>query len=807
MKNNSFYRIFLGFALLAGVAGGAWAERVDVNLNRGWEFSREGETGAPVTVNLPHDFQIWQPWVAPAADERADLNNSVANVKSRLSARGFKECGAGRYRKSFAADAAWQGKRVVLDFEGVMLRGDVWLNGEKVIAMDYGYLGAEADVSKLLRYDAPNIIEVVAETGEPQNSRWYTGGGLYRDVKLHVTDANMHFERHPLHITTPSVGAESATVKVKAAVNCSYPRKEKMRVRTVVTGPQGDTVAVAERPFAPKRRTMEYELDSITIASPKLWDCDAPNLYTATVELIAPNGEVADCTASRFGVRTIEYGPEFGFKLNGKKVLMKGIANHHTLGALGAAAFPDAIEKRLRLLKEFSVNHIRTSHNPYSERMLELCDELGILVVDELYDKWLTQYAGGRRDWMTQWTGDIEEWMRRDRNHPSVVMWSLGNELQTLWDIPYNDFGVTPYRMQRALMRRFDAERPVTVAMHPRGRNPQTDSLPANLALETDIASYNYRYMYFPGDSRRFPDMIFYQSEANTSGMGANWFGMNLDKVIGAAYWGAIDYLGESNGWPAKGWDKGVFDIALRPKPKAYYLRSYFKPEEPMVHIGIVDKTDATVWNDVMVGTDGMSDHWNYPAGVELTLYTYTNADEVELAVNGKVVGRKQNNVSDPARRNAVRWEKVKFEPGNIEARAYKNGKLVAKHRMETAGKAVKLVASVDEGSALWKADGTSLRHVSVRAVDAKGRTVPMAQSELKFAVSGADAEIAGVINGDITSDELTVPSNEERTVASRRLYNGEATVIVRSGVKPGDVKLTVSADGFKPVGVKLAQK
>ncbi len=215
--------------------------------------------------------------------------------------------------------------------------------------------------------------------------------------------------------------------------------------------------------------------------------------------------------------------------------------------------------------------------------------------MDELCDKWLTKFAGGRTEWLNLWQHDIPEFIRRDRNHPSVVMWSLGNELQTYWDLPFADWGVTPYRMQKVLLRRYDITRPITVAMHPRGRDLRTDSLPAPLALETDIASYNYRYMYFPGDSRHFPNMIFYQSEANTAMMGSNFYEMNLDKVVGLAYWGMIDYLGESNGWPSKGWSQGIFDISLEPKPIAYFLRSMFKPEEPVVHIGIVDSEDNTV--------------------------------------------------------------------------------------------------------------------------------------------------------------------------------------------------------------------
>lgn len=372
-------------------------------------------------------------------------------------------------------------------------------------------------------------------------------------------------------------------------------------------------------------------------------------------------------------------------------------------------------------------------------------------------------------------------------------MWSLGNELQTYWNLPYADWGVTPYRLQRELLHRYDTTRPVTVAMHPRGRNLKTDSLPAPLVLETDIASYNYRYMYFSWRWPSLSDMIFYQSEANTAMMGPNYYEMDLDKVVGLAYWGMIDYLGESNGWPAKGWAQGVFDISLEPKPIAYFLKSIFKPEEPVVHIGIIDSDDNTVWNDVKVGTQRMSDHWNRKDGSSMSLYTYTNADEVELFINGKSVGVKKNS-KEPKSRNKIKWDGVKYQAGYIEAVAKTGGKIVARHKIETTTNAVSLKAESDNSA--WKADGMDLQHVRVVAVDKKGRRVQGAQNQITFSVEGP-AEIVGVINGDITSEELTVGN-------TRRLYNGAATVILRSTQDAGKITLTVSTDGMKVIRQSL---
>ena len=544
-------------------------------------------------------------------------------------------------------------------------------------------------------------------------------------------------------------------------------------------------------------RTLVNQVPEIEILNPQLWDTETPNLYTVEATLLREDGTVADVASAQFGIRTIEMGPDYGLKLNGKKVLLKGYANHHTLGALGAANYPRAIEKRLQLMKQFGINHIRTSHNPYSREFIELCDKYGILVVDELYDKWTRQHTGGRVAFEQLWQYDVPEWVKRDRNSPSVVLWSLGNELQQDPNKPFNDFGVTMYKLMRTLLHRYDSTRLVTVAMHPRYRNWETDSLPCELAKITDIQAYNYRYMYFPGDGRRFPWMTFYQSEASISAMGPNFFEMDLDKVIGSAYWGAIDYLGESQGWPAKGWAQGVFDISLEPKPKAYFMRSFFVPDEPMVHIAVIDSKGDMMWNGVQTGNDGMSDHWNRQPGKNVQLITYTNADEVELRLNGKSLGRKKNPKDDPKHRNQIRWDNITYADGTLLAIAYNNGKDVAHHQIQTSGKAVRLSALADNIE--WKADGMDLMHVRLEAIDSKGRRVPMAQDELTFEVEG-DAQIVAVTNGDINSDELNVQNH-------RRLWNGSAMVILRAGRNPSKVVLRTKANGYKTITTKLETK
>ena len=337
-----FRRGWLSSLLLLFLSLPACAQRDTVNIVD-WQFTRaelspaqahQGR-GAWQSVRLPHDFQISQPWVAPAADEHADNRDQAANVKSRLSSRGFKEMGKGWYRRTFTPDSSWRGRRVVLEVGGIMLVGDVWLNGERIGGTEYGYVGFGIDISDRLRYGQENVLTVLADTRGPQNSRWYTGGGLFRDVKLIVTDRQLFFDRHPLQITT----TDNRVVHIKAAVS-NYGRQREAPLAVRILDAQGHVVAQADTLLAltRHRHTMEYPLADITIDHPHVWDLDTPYLYSAELTLRDDSGRVADRVTEPFGIRTIEYGPSFGFKLNGRKVILKGIANHHTLGALGAAS-------------------------------------------------------------------------------------------------------------------------------------------------------------------------------------------------------------------------------------------------------------------------------------------------------------------------------------------------------------------------------------------------------------------------------------------------------------------------------------
>lgn len=819
-KTILFASLLLGGLPLMGTLSADAAVRDTISINQGWQFHRgdvknidelKTTQGDDDVVNLPHDFLIGQDWVAPDASERPDNSDAGSNVRSRLSPRGFKEMGIGWYRYQLTPKDEWKGKRIVLDFQGIMLVGDVYLNGKRIGGTDYGYLGFDIDLSKLLKWGEANEITVKADTRNPNNSRWFTGAGLYRDVNLIITDKNLFFPRHPLFIRTQ----DNKEVKIKAEIInqqklAKGQGKAVIPVEVRILDADGKVVAQQKNniDFNAKWRDREYELPAISLENAQLWSPDTPYLYTAEVTLYDNEGNIADQIKEPFGVRTIEMNPEKGLLVNGKKVLLKGYANHHTLGALGAAAYPRAIEKRLKLMKEFGMNHIRTSHNPYSEDFLKLCDKYGILVVDELYDKWLTQYAGGRVEWESLWQKDIPEWVKRDRNHPSVILWSLGNELQQYSNLPFNDWGVTAYKLQKELLHRYDDTRLTTVAMHPRYRNLETDSIPADLAVATEVNSYNYRYMYFPGDMKRYPEKTFYQSEASVAAMGPNFYEMDRDKVLGLAYWGTIDYLGESMGWPVKGWNQGVFDLSLQPKPDAYFVKSMFS-EEPVVHIGIIEKSGGNIqWNGINVSAGKLSENWNREVGEKVSLYTYTNADEVELFLNGKSLGVRKNSEA-PKLRARIKWDDIAYAPGVLLAVARKNGKVVARHQIETTGEAValKLVPDIET----WHADGKDLMHVRIYAVDKKGRRVlnvkdAKAFDKLTFTVKG-DANIVAVDNGNIASDELHIGKTQLEKSIQRHLFQGSALVILRTGDKPGKIELSVAGEKMKAKKLVLNTK
>ena len=849
MINRLFVSSFLCFCSCCGV----WAQYIERSeketaanvpmsqfadsreqlFNFDWKFRLGGSDEAAKadfddaawrTLDLPHDFQFEMPWVEGDPKDK--------NYKGR----GFKEMGEGWYRKTFTMPASCKGRRVTLDFGGIMFHGDVYVNGTKVASTEYGYIGFEADITKALKWDGENVVAVYASTGKKNGSRWYTGGGLFRDVKLRVGNET-RIARHGLYVTSaphgsivrpdnlnaqrininplnPQGGNPQGAWDVLVQMQVVNWQKHDLTLEATLKDADGRVVGRAEcgMPDHTKQNNTEVALPFIAVGSPQLWSPEHPYLYLVEA-VVKENGAVIDSASTHIGLRTIEYSPDFGFKLNGKKVFLAGIANHHDLGALGAAAFDDAIEREFRQLKAFGFNAVRCSHNPYSESFCKIADRVGILVVDELIDKWSdNEYWGGRKPFMQIWPELIQEWVKRDRNSPSVVLWSLGNELQTVegWSgYKTDDWGITTYRIFDQMLKRYDRTRPTTVAMFPARAGAQrgtpdfkTYQVPPELGCATEVNSFNYQWDAYPGYYQYKPDLILFQSEAVTKQLQQPYYGMDRKRGVGLAWWGAIEYWGESDGWPKKGWNYSFFNHTLEAYPQAYLIKSCIAPEEPVIRIGVVDgKGESKMWNDIKVGSERINQNWNQKEGSRQTVFTYTNAEEVELFYNGKSLGVQKNDTTDIANRNIVKWTVDYGKGGKLVAVAHgRDGKEVARDAVETTGKAVALrivaegsspVQPYDARTDRMKVDGMSLQYLKVYAVDAKGRIVHNATDEVSVTVDGA-ATLVALDNGDHYTSDLF------HDVAAKQMKTGFMQVILRSKRTPGKIGVTVKSPTLK---------
>ena len=779
-----------------------FASQQKIPFNFDWKFqlitenNRNCDFASPLLddsswriLDLPHDFQFEQPWTEDGGG-----------------ARGFKPMCEGWYRKPFKANPLWKGKRVILDFGGIIYLGDVYLNGHKIASTEYGYIGLEADLTPYLRYDKENIVAVYASTGPKKGSRWYTGAGLFRDVYLRVQNPT-HIVRNGVYITTPEVSSSHATVAVQVEVD--EWQKHNVQIRSTLRDPNGVAVGSVQcnMPEHTHQTCTEVQLPEIKLRNPLLWSCDTPQLYQAEVVVMA-DGMVVDSLTEQFGIRKIEYSPQYGFKLNGEKIFLQGNANHHDLGALGAASYDKAIERMMLQLKSFGYNCIRCSHNPYSDSFARIADRVGMLIVDELTDKWSdNDYWGGRQPFTHIWTKLNTDWVKRDRNRPSVILWSNGNELQIRESWAgfegLNDWGITTYRIFDLLVKRFDRTRPTTVAMFParaggiykKDKEFNTYLVPPELSCVTEVASFNYQSDKYSDYLRYKPDLILFQSEAETSNLLQPYYNMDWKRSVGLAYWGSIEYWGESNEWPKKGWNYSFFDHTLRPYPQAYLVKSAFMPEVPVVRIGVVDAagTESVDWNDVVVGRMALNECWNYNPGSLHSIFTYTNAYSVELLVNGKSWGTQVNDTTQIKTRNMIFWKDIPYgNGGSIEAIARnEKGQEIARHCIETTGKAVKLQIEA-ETPHHWKADGMDLQYINVTAVDKKGHTVWNYDEPLTLEIKG-NANFIALDNGDHYTNDLFY------NVTTKRMRQGRMQIILRSKRNlPGKVQVNISSGKLK---------
>ena len=788
-------RWFLTVCLICGFIGNTSGTegggRTTELLNFDWKFylgdaveaqKPDFNDAAWQPVNLPHDWSVYGPF-----DEKVVQGGSM----------GFRQRGIGWYRKTFVSPEP--GKLFTLDFGGVYTAADVWLNGKHLGKNYNGYLGFRFDITSLLKpAGETNVLAVRADNSRVGSSRWYTGSGIYRDVNLVATDP-VHIPLYGTWITTPKIGQEQADVHVETVVTNSSAVASDITLTTEIRDPSGKTVATeskVERLSFGESFTFKQDL---IVAKPELWSTDTPNLYKS-VSRVTANQKPCDVVETTFGIRTIEFTPDQGLLLNGKKNNAKGINYHHDLGCLGSAAFDRGFERRLELTKAMGCNAVRLAHNPYHPSLLDQCDRMGILVFDEAYDKWEDQFTGPEHPFAQAWPEDLKEFILRDRNHPSVFIWSTGNE-QYHHQMDSADFGVSQYKAMADLIKSIDPTRAVTCGLFParakgvrynaKPKELFENSEPAEMSFKMDVVSCNYTQSFFAKDHKKYPKLIFLLSESGTNGGGDSWFDYDHSYTVGQFYWGGFDYIGESFGWPCKGWFRGFIDLAGFRKPASYYVESFYS-DKPMVHVTVQAPRagNNVVWNDVNLNWEFLADSWNWPEGRTNKVFTYSNGDTVELFLNGRSLGTQK--MAD-CKKMKMSWS-VPFEPGTLKAVAYRDGKVVAEHQLQTAGKAIRLVLESDRPA--LKADGLDLAHITVKVVDANGVLVPDASQKIHFTVTGAGTN-AGVDNGNMNSSELW--QADERSA-----YNGRALLVVRSDRQKGIVSVRAATDGLESAEIHL---
>ena len=775
------------------------------DFNRGWKFARGEHRGAEAAdyddaswqpVRLPHDWAIAGPY-----EPRGDANTGKLPWR-----------GEGWYRKAFALAAADRGRRVYLDFDGVMAMPTVYVNGQKAGAWDYGYMSFRVDATGLVRFGETNAVAVHVDT-RPHNSRWYPGAGIYRKVRL-VVAGPVHVAHWGTFVTTPELSDAAAKVRVQTTVENHGEGEAAVEVETTLLDPDGKAVAQGRKAASISAKGQTEFDQGLSVPKPQRWDVETPRLYTAVTRVFAA-GAPADATETPFGIRTFEFTANDGFHLNGRRVQLHGVDLHHDQGPLGAAFFPRAMERQLEIMKDMGVNALRTSHNPPAPEVLDLCDRMGIVVWDEAFDKWDGTSTRPRGVPIADYNRrQIQNLVRRDRNHPSVVVWSAGNEI---WDLEGMKLPDSPglLRQMVGFFKELDPTRPVTLAHAvPQSANTRLDD-------SLDVTGWNYQRRYSISREKRPQLPIVYSESASafsTRGHyelphhakkddysaslrissydhnSASWSDladtefalMERDRfVAGEFVWTGFDYLGEPTPFLAGGWGSfskrkitreeesrsscfGIVDLVGIPKDRFYLYRSYWAPEKDTVHL---------------------LPHWNWPdrVGKNVPVYVYTAGDSAEVFLNGKSLGKKSKdpkaaNVMD---RYRLRWEDVVYEPGEVKAVAYRRGQKLGEAVVRTTGEPAGLRLSPDRR--VLGSDGEDLCYVLVEAVDKDDNLCPLAMNDVKFKVAGPGT-IAGVGNGDHHYPAEFVTDH----VA---LFYGKAMLILRTDEGPGGT-IRVEAQG-----------
>lgn len=774
------------------------------NFNFGWKHLKDNtydthRVGLVDTdwemVDLPHDAAIFE----------------EVNQENSDGANGYFPYMKGSYRKHFTIASDRKDKLIFIEFEGVYRNAKIWINGHYLGNHLNGYLGFEHELTDYILFDQDNVIVVKYDNTTKGSSRWYTGAGIYRDVWLKTVDP-LHVPLYGTYVTTSKVSKENSLVNLATEVTNNYKQTKLCKLVSKIVDANNQVVQQRESIVPVQSKQTFVFNQEIEVNKPHLWSPNNPYLYTLKSEIYYQD-KLVDEYITTFGIREIRMTPEKGLLINGEKTIAVGGNIHHDLISLGAAAYKAGFEKHILDLKSMGTNSVRLSHNPHATRLLEVCDEQGILVYNEGFDKWTSQFYGGEMSFDSQYKKDIENWIKRDRNHPSVYIWSAGNEVlkqgqieDEKFETPKDaeDYGVSTFLKIKEEINRWDPSRKITVGLFParekfwNGYDPKhqpkfNEVLPAEMAWHSDVVSCNYTEQMFAKDHQKYPQMMFINSEANTSlGMDfkdVSWSYIDTNYVIGHYYWTGYAYLGEAT-WPRIGWSLAFFDLGGELTNLGSMYQSYYD-QQPMSHLWVYDKSEAaTKLYEEQYGFNKtwswypMTKSWNWEKGTQLKMAAFSNCEEVELYLNGKSQGRKK-----PAefKNNIVEWE-VNYQEGTIELKGFKKGKVVSKDELTTVGKpfAIQLKTKTD----VVEASGLDLAYVQVDVVDDKGRKVYNATNEITFEVSGS-GELVGLSSGDILSHENMKDSK-------RKVYNGSCQAVLKSGREKGTIIIKAKAAGLK---------
>lgn len=780
-----------------------------INFGEDWRFNLGDVTNGAApdfndsrwrTLNLPHDWSI-----------EGEFNEKNPATPGGGALPG----GIGWYRKTFMMPASAKGKSVFIDFDGIYRNSEVWINGHYLGKRPYGYSSFQYELTTYLNHGSQkNVIAVKVDNSQQPNSRWYSGSGIYRNVWLTVT-APTHVDHWGTYVNASEISEQSAKIKFDTVIRNDAQSDSSVTLTTVLYDALGKEVGRTASAIAMSKGRASAVSQELTLIRPTLWSVEQPYLYRA-VSQVDQNGHPVDGVKldtyeTKFGIRYFAFDREKGFFLNGKRVKINGVCNHHDLGALGAAVNTRALERQLQMLKAMGVNGIRTSHNPPAPELLDLTDRMGFIVIDEAFDMWKKEKTkfDYHLDWDEWHKRDLEDMVLRDRNHPSIFMWSIGNEIVEQWggDPAAGIIG----KELSAIVRSLDKTRPITSAMnfvdqkntlisngdldlvgtnYSQDRISQfPDLFPGRTFIGTEtVSSLATRGSYdMPSDvMRRWPlkwDVPLKEGNADYScsaydNCSTPWGSTQeetwklvkkYDFFSGQYIWTGWDYLGEPTpySWPARSSYFGLIDLAGFPKD-VYYMYQSEWTSQPMLHI---------------------FPHWNWKQGNPVDVWAYFNSEEVELFLNGKSLGTKRKSGDELH----VMW-RMPFEPGTLKAVSRSQGKVVLTREVRTAGRPARIILSPDRN--LIKADGADLSFVTVKIVDAQGTIVPYADSLVNFQLSG-EASIAGVDNGSQIS-------HEPFKANYRKTFHGLALVIIQAKKKSGRITVKATSAGLTPGSVVI---